>query len=200
MQQPPKLGAAHSHSKEVEALTQEIISAYRRTTEELIRVGRCLAQIKSLMSYQDYVRLLKERLRMSPSQSVRLIALYEKFHDTKNEDVLKAKPAVLYLLADANNSEVEKLISGKAVDVRGGKKLVAELSVKEAKKIVAKKEVEEPFEFDRCLASLLEEALDELTFFIVEAKALKNIPNKKYLREYIKEVKSCFAQLENILR
>lgn len=200
MQQSPTTGAAHLRSREVEALTEKIMACYRKTTSELIEVGRCISEIKKLLDYKEFVVHIEGRLGMSTTQAARLMALFERFGKNPNHAVLNAKPTVLYILAESNSEEIESLIRGREANVDGKRKSVKELSVKDAKKIAGKKQVELNFEFDRELATLCEEAIDEFSFFIAEAQNKVKVLNKANLRAYVQEVRSCLAQLENILR
>lgn len=200
MQQTPKEGAAHFRSREVEALTEKIMACYRRTTSELIVVGQCLKEIKQLLEYKDFVTHVEDCLGMSMTQATRLILLFERYGSRPNQNILSAKPTVLYILAESKSEEVANLIRGHELKFEGKKKSVAELTVKDAKKLTAKKVVEAKFEFDRELATLCEEAIDEFSFFVAEAKFQRNLSNKAQLRSYVVEVKACLVQLENCLR
>lgn len=200
MQQSPRAGAAHSYSNEVEALTEKIIACYRRTTAELVVIGGCLKKLKQIMPYKEYVAHVEGVLGMSATQAVRLISLFEKLDGRTNDVVLGAKPAVLYVLVESKAKDVDRLIDGREITLNGERKTVADLTLKEAKKLTAKKKYEPKWEIEREIATLFEEMIDECAFYILEAKAVKSIPNRSLLIAYVKEVQSCLAQLEKVLR
>ena len=195
-----KKGAEALRLREVEALTGRIMTCYRRTTSELMEIGHCLIGLKQIMPYKEFVSHVESRLGMSSTQAARLMSLYECFEGRTTEAVLSAKPTVLYVLAEAKSKELDQLVKGHELAIDGERKTLSSLTVKDARMLIQRKEQEPPFEFDRELATLCEEAIDEFSFYIVEAGNLKLVPNKPRLHAYVKEVRSCLVQLENILR
>lgn len=132
----------------INLLTREIKAQWSKSVESLIKVGKCLHQLRSLMDRGAYLKHLHKHFAMSEVHSHRLEQLYLQFGNKASLHVLRAKPSVLYLLASTlEPKKVKQLAEGKKIRVGTKTKGLIDLTVKDVAHI-GKKRPPSPFDLD----------------------------------------------------
>lgn len=186
------------NSPTVQKLTQTIIMSWKRSVHSLLITGRCLKQLKSILLRQDFLAVLEKSLSISEMHASRLIRLYDTFGENPNEEVLSAKPSVLYQISssidktDQGVRNLKQLFKGKKIN---------QLTIKDVKKVTEKKHVKTqmPDPLHRELQTLMIDIVDEVNRM---KKATQKTPLKHEvlkIKESIKEAIECLKDLNSKL-
>lgn len=186
------------NSPSVQKLTQTIIMSWKRSVFSLLITGRCLKELKKILSRQDFLTVLEAKLAISEMHAFRLMRLHDTFGDNPNEEILSAKPSVLYQISSSiDTSEqgmksLKKLFKGKKIN---------ELTIEDVKTVTHKKtaklKIEDPPH--REILTLLIDIVDEVNR--VKKIAQKNPIKHEVLKikDSIKEAIECLKELNSAL-
>lgn len=185
-------------SATVQKLTQTIIMSWKRSVFSLLVTGRCLKQLKSILSRQDFLTVLESKLSISEMHAFRLMRLHDTFGDNPNEEVLSAKPSVLYQISSSIDTSEQAMKNLK--QLFKGKK-INELTIKDVKSVTHKKSVtiKSTDPLHREIITLMTEIVDETNNI---KKAVKKTPLKQEVlkvKESIKEAMECLRELNSII-
>lgn len=125
-----------SQSNQIKNLTHQIDRSFKETARSVFQIGRCLHQLKQLMSNDDFLKLAETRWNMSRMSAHRFVTCYLTFKDKKSRALLGAKPSVMYIISTLDDPQkVAALAAGKKVQVCGEMKTIDQLTVKDARRI-----------------------------------------------------------------
>lgn len=186
------------NSANVQKLTQTIIMSWKRSVFSLLVTGRCLKQLKSILSRQDFLALLETKLSISEMHAFRLMRLHDFWGDSPNEEVLSAKPSVLYQISSSIDTSEQAMKNLK--QLFKGKK-INELTIKDVKSVTQKKSVtiKTTDPLHRELITLMTDIVDEVDRM---NKAVQKTPLKQEVlkvKESIKEAIECLKELNSML-
>lgn len=186
------------NSANVQKLTQTIIMSWKRSVFSLLVTGRCLKQLKSILSRQDFLTVLEEKLCISEMHAFRLVRLHDTFGDNPNEEILSAKPSVLYQISSSIDTSEQAMKNLK--QLFKGKK-INELTIKDVKSVTQKKSVtiktSDPLH--REIITLMTEIVDETNNV---KRSVKKTPLKQEVlkvKESIKEAMECLKDLNSVI-
>ena len=186
------------NSPTVQKITQTIIMSWKRSVFSLLVTGRCLKQLKKILSRQDFLTVLEAKLGISEMHAHRLMRLFETFGDSPNDEILSAKPSVLYQISssidtsDGGMKALKQLFKGKKIN---------ELTIQDVKTVTHKKtaklRIEDPPH--REILTLLIDIVDEVNR--VKKIAQKNPIKQEVLKikESLKEAIDCLKELNSVL-
>lgn len=193
-----KVRTENINSPEVQKLTQTIIMSWKRSVFSLLVTGRCLKQLKSILSRQDFLEILESKLSISEMHAFRLMRLHDAFGDNPSDEILSAKPSVLYQISssidtsDNGIKNLKQLFKGKKIN---------ELTIKDVKTAIHKKSaklrIEDPPH--REILTLLVDIVDEVNR--VKKIAQKN-PIKQdviKIKESVNEAIECLKDLSSVI-
>lgn len=186
------------NSANVQKLTQTIIMSWKRSVFSLLVTGRCLKELKTILSRQDFLSVLETKLSISEMHALRLMRLHDFWGDSPNEEVLSAKPSVLYQISSSIDTSEQAMKNLK--QLFKGKK-INELTIKDVKSVTQKKSITiktvDPLH--RELITLMTDIVDEASRM---KKAVQKTPLKQEVlkvKESIKEAIECLKELNSIL-
>ncbi|MBL7672065.1 MAG: hypothetical protein JNM39_16375 [Bdellovibrionaceae bacterium] len=194
--------------------TKSILTAWKRTVDGIIQVGKSLEAIREALPSALYVAHIKRHLGLNPMQASRFISVHRRFGNAQSAKVLQTKVSVLYLLATAPDLEkVERLANGGTVFVSGQRKSISDLKVEDAAKIrkgAKPVAVVEPTaaQMDRQRCAIAYQELGDLTQDIQSwsidlvrfRKKGMEIKNQKLLSDTLKECKAAIGDCISALR
>lgn len=186
------------NSATVQKLTQTIIMSWKRSVFSLLITGRCLKELKSILSRQDFLTILETKLSISEMHAHRLIRLHDFFGDNPNEEILSAKPSVLYQISSSIDTSEQAVKNLK--QLFKGKK-INELTIKEVKSVTQKKSVtiKTADPLHREIISLMNEIIDETNNI---KKSVKRTPLKQEVsnvKNSVREAMECLKELNSII-
>lgn len=185
-----------STEKRVSELTQILRTHWKKSTEAVLEVGKCLHELKQLLLRKDFIAHVKKEIGLSEKHAMRLIEVYRKFGNHKSMDLLNARPTVLYQLAyTCSESQISALASGRRISTRNGNKNISQIKVGDI--CGPKKRLK--FELERDLATFFEETQDELSQFKKLILQKKNLNERAAIKATAKETMECLKELISVI-
>lgn len=128
--QPPQ-------SRDIEAITVEILDAKRAGGEAILTIGRGLMEAKALLSHGEWLPWLEERVEFSEKAAQRFMLLARKYSNPTTLSDLGASKALI-LLAIPDEARDEFIEVSHIVD--GEEKTVSDMSVRELKAAIKERD------------------------------------------------------------
>jgi CheY-like chemotaxis protein len=111
--------------------TENIIRLVRRTSQDILDIGRYLTEIKESLKHGEFEKWLKSEVPFSLTTAARVMRAYEKFKSVNMTD-LNIEPSAIYELTaravpqEVVNRAVELAQSGEKINIQKAKKIIGE--------------------------------------------------------------------------
>lgn len=199
---------------QLKRLTITIKTEWKKSVASLIEVGRCLHELKTLLTRNDFLVHIETQFSMNEMQAFRLISLHLKFHDKKSVIILSSRPSVLYLLASTLDlKKLDSLARGGKILIGSKYKTISQLTIADIHSMKEKISIEKKaFNVDekqrdidraqnahRRFATFLEEISDWAIDLRRYQKQKVELENKELLKKYLLETIECLEDLKLLL-
>lgn len=182
--------------KRVSELTLKLKTHWKKSTEAVLEVGKCLHELKQLLPRKDFIAHVKKEIGISEKHAMRLIEVHLRFGKHQSKFVLGVQPTVLYQLAySCSDRQVQALVDGKKIKVGGVYKTATQICTKDF--VPPKRKVK--IEIDREMATFFEEFQDGLNSFSRALKKRTSLKESVALKETINETIKCLKNFNLLI-
>lgn len=183
------------HKTKVSALTKKLRDHWKKSTQEIIEVGKCLHDLKALLPRAQFISHIHAAIGISEKHAMRMIEVYRRFGKSKSKELINTKPTVLYNLAySCSDDQISQLNQDKKIRTASGYRSLSQIKVSD---IVKRKKVEKE-NFERDLATFFEEFQDDLLDYRRSIQRRK-LQERAALKTTINETITCLKDFSSIL-
>ena len=124
-------------TRDIEAITREILDAKRAGGEAILTIGRGLIEAKALLSHGEWLPWLEERVEFSEKAAQRFMKLAREYSNPTALSDLGATKALMLLAVPAESREA---FASELHEVNGEEKMVIDMTSRELDQVIKERD------------------------------------------------------------
>ena len=129
--------ASVERTRDIEAITSEILDAKRAGGEAILTIGRGLIEAKALLSHGEWLPWLEERVEFSEKAAQRFMKLAREYSNPTALSDLGATKALMLLAVPAESREA---FASELHEVNGEEKMVIDMTSRELDQVIKERD------------------------------------------------------------